>query len=160
MDKITFNSPLGVRMDMEQVVEEIKRFAQDDPRYKYAVIIGTDSEAVNEKEGDFVTAIVVRRIGNGGKYFWRRFKQGPFHTLRNRIINEVMISLELAKQVLEELSRVDDVDFQFEVHVDIGNQGKTREMMNEVAGMIRAYNFEYKTKPESYAASSVADKHV
>jgi len=33
-------------------------------------------------------------------------------------------------------------------------------MMQEVIGMVRAYNFEARTKPESYAASKVADRHV
>ena len=33
-------------------------------------------------------------------------------------------------------------------------------MIQEITGMIRANNFEVKTKPESYAASSVADRHV
>jgi predicted RNase H-related nuclease YkuK (DUF458 family) len=32
--------------------------------------------------------------------------------------------------------------------------------MQEVLGMVRAYNFEARVKPESYAASSVADRHV
>ena len=29
-----------------------------------------------------------------------------------------------------------------------------------MTGMIRAYDFEARTKPESYAASKVADRHV
>jgi len=29
-----------------------------------------------------------------------------------------------------------------------------------VVGMIRANNFEARTKPESYAASNVADRHI
>jgi len=33
-------------------------------------------------------------------------------------------------------------------------------MIQEVVGMIRANNFEARTKPESYAASNVADRHV
>jgi len=33
-------------------------------------------------------------------------------------------------------------------------------MMQELLGMIRANNFEARTKPESYAASSVADRHI
>jgi predicted RNase H-related nuclease YkuK (DUF458 family) len=33
-------------------------------------------------------------------------------------------------------------------------------MIQEVVAMIRASNFQAKTKPESYAASNVADRHV
>ncbi|MEK7506005.1 MAG: ribonuclease H-like YkuK family protein, partial [Patescibacteria group bacterium] len=33
-------------------------------------------------------------------------------------------------------------------------------LIQEVVGMVRANNFEAKTKPDSYAASKVADRHV
>jgi len=116
-----------------------------------------------------VTAVVIHRVGNGGRYFWRRFQLGKFHTLRDRIIKEVLISLELGKQILTALKALSDEaaagglplpEWDFEIHVDIGENGPTKPMIQEVVGMIRASNFEAKTKPESYAASNVADRHV
>jgi predicted RNase H-related nuclease YkuK (DUF458 family) len=44
--------------------------------------------------------------------------------------------------------------------VDIGENGETKSMINEVMGMVRAHNFESRIKPDSYAASKVADRHV
>jgi len=111
-------------------------------------------------QADFVTAIVVHRVGNGGRYFWRRLEFGTFHTLRDRIIKEVMLSLEIAQEVLAELKRMKNISFDFEVHADVGENGETKAMIQEVVGMIRAYNFEPKTKPGSYAATNVADRHV
>jgi hypothetical protein len=84
----------------------------------------------------------------------------PVFNLRDRILKEVMLSLETSVEILKILKENINIKFDFEVHVDVGQNGKTSELISEVTGMIRAYNFPFKTKPESYAASSVADKHV
>lgn len=156
------NSSFGLKLTAEQVVGEIFRFMQADPARKYKVTIGTDSELLADKTADFVTAVVVHRIGNGGRYFWRRNEVGPFYTLRARIIQEVMVSIELGQRILAELearSAGSDLQWEFEIHADVGNHGPTAELIREVVGMIRAYNFEPVTKPGSYAASNVADRH-
>lgn len=173
MNQVLFNSSYGLKLNVPQVIGEVIAFMNLDPKRKYKITIGTDSEQVGEvqaqphfqKKGgagraDFVTAIVVHRVGNGGRYFWRRQELGRFHNLRDRIIKEVMISLEMAQGVLSLLKEHKEIDFDFEVHADIGENGETKVMIQEVVGMIRAYNFEPKTKPSSYAASNVADRHV
>lgn len=139
-------------------------FMKDQPLARYKITLGTDSEALADKSADFVTAIVVHRVGNGGRYFWRRASLKPFHTLRDRIIREVIISLEAAQKLLETLRTVAAKEqalvWDFEIHADIGENGPTKALINEVTGMIRAYNFEFQVKPASYAASHVADRHV
>jgi hypothetical protein len=155
-----FSSSLGMRLSASEVVEEIVSYMKMEPRRRYKVTIGTDSEVGSDKYADFVTAIVVHRIGNGGRYFWRRFELGKFHTLRDRMIREALISLDVAKEVLSELKSSPLPEFDFEIHADIGPNGPTNAVIPEIVGMIRANNFEIKTKPESYAASNVADRHV
>lgn len=154
------NSSLGIRMTVDEVVRAIVDFMRMEPARHYKVTIGTDSELLAGKKADFVTAIVVHRVGNGGRYFWRRFELGKFHNLRDRIIREVLISLEIAEKVLSELKKFPLPDFDFEIHADIGEHGPTKALIQEVVAMIRANNFSVKTKPESYAASNVADRHV
>lgn len=160
MQRILFNSSYGLKLSIAQVVGEVVNFMKLDDKRRYKITIGTDSQRLADAKADFVTAIVVHRVGNGGRYFWRRFELGKFHTLRDRIIREVMVSLEIAQDVLAELKKMSEVDFDFEIHADIGENGETKVMIQEVVGMIRAYNFEPKTKPSSYAASNVADRHV
>lgn len=155
-----FSSSLGVRLTAAEVVREVIAFMRADVKRRYKVTIGTDSLLLNSKNADFVTAIVVHRIGNGGRYFWRRFELGKFHTLRDRMIREVLISLDVAKEVLLELKKSELPEFDFEIHADIGPNGPTNAVIQEIVGMVRANNFEVKTKPESYAASNVADRHV
>ncbi|HVN26603.1 MAG TPA: ribonuclease H-like YkuK family protein [Candidatus Paceibacterota bacterium] len=156
----SFNSSLGVRLPVDGVVKEIVSFMKADLLRRYTITIGTDSELLANKQADFVTAIVVHRVGNGGRYFWRRFELGAFHTLRDRIIREVLISLEVAQKVLEELKQFPLPEFDFEIHADIGETGPTKAVIQEVMGMIRAHNFEPRMKPYSYAATNVADRHV
>lgn len=155
-----FSSSLGTRLTAQEVVKEIIGYMDSDLTRRYKVTIGTDSELLSTKNADFVTAIVVHRIGNGGRYFWRRFELGKFYTLRDRMIQEVLISLDIAKEVLSELKKFPLPDFDFEIHADIGENGPTKAVIQEIVGMIRAHNFEVKTKPESYAATNVADRHV
>ncbi len=147
-------------MTVDEVVRNIVDFMKMEPSRHYKVTIGTDSELLAGKKADFVTAIVVHRVGNGGRYFWRRFELGKFHNLRDRIIKEVLISLEVAQKVLAELKKFSLPEFDFEIHADVGMNGPTKAVIPEVVAMIRASNFEIKTKPESYAASNVADRHV
>jgi len=158
---LLFNSSFGLKLTTTEVVAEVLRFMTADPKRKYKVVIGTDSEWLQSKNADFVTAIVVHRIGNGGRYFWRRIQAGKFHTLRDRIIREVMLSLEIAHTVLKELKNSSEGDnWTFEIHADIGENGETKALIQEVVGIIRANHFEVRTKPESYAATKVADRHV
>ncbi|MBI4085395.1 MAG: ribonuclease H-like YkuK family protein [Candidatus Liptonbacteria bacterium] len=161
-----FNSSFGIKLTVHRVAEEIIRFMKEQPKRKYKIMIGTDSERLADGRADFVTAAVVHRVGNGGRYFWRRAQLGKFHTLRDRIIREVLISIDLGKEILTELKRLSDAEgrempeWDFEIHADVGENGPTKAMIQEVVGMIRAHDFEPVTKPVSYAASNVADRHV
>ncbi len=153
-------SSTGLRLTIEQVVEEVVSFMRADLRRRYRVTIGTDSELLKDKKADFVTAVVVHRIGNGGRYFWRRIESEKVYGLRDRIIKEVLMSLDIAKGVLAELKKFPLPEFDFEIHADVGTNGPTSPLIQEVVSMIRANNFNAKTKPESYAASNVADIYV
>ncbi len=147
-------------LTIDQVVAEIVAFMRAEPARRYTVTLGTDSELLADKDADFVTAVVVHRIGNGGRYFWHRFALGKFHTLRDRMVREALISLDLARKVLDALKKEPLPEFTFEIHADIGEFGPTRAVIQEVVGMIRAHDFEVRIKPFSYAATNVADRHV
>ena len=158
--EILFRDSKGNHLDPKAIVEEINAFMDVDNERSYKVTIGTDSLLYADKSADFVTAVVVHRVGNGGRYFWRRASFGNFYTLRDRILKEVMVSLDLAKLIIEQLRSMRNAKFDLEIHVDVGENGETKQMIQELVGMIRANNFEAKTKPQSYAASCVADRHI
>lgn len=159
----TFISAKGMRLTEDKVIREVVAFMEAEPKHSYKITIGTDSSLGGDGRADFATAIVVHRIGNGGRYFWRKGEiDDIFHTLRDRIIREVFLSLDVARGILEKLqAKIESsAKWTFEIHVDVGTVGPTNEMIQEVLGIVRAHNFEAQTKPQSYAASSVADRHV
>jgi predicted RNase H-related nuclease YkuK (DUF458 family) len=169
MDEVLFRDSHGGLLTLPQVVSGVLSFMEADPKRQYAVTVGTDSELLADKTADFVSAVVVHRVGNGGRYFWRRAAAGPFYTLRDRIIDEVLRSLALGTELLETLQSADlkrkeeqkePLTWSFAIHADVGEVGPTRMMIQEVVGMIRAHNFDPYTKPWSYAASYVADRHI
>lgn len=160
MDQLLFNTSFGLKMPPQQIAGEIINFMKADDKRTYKIFIGTDSERINTTAADFVTAVVVHRVGNGGRYFWRRIELDNFHTLRDRIWQEVLISLDIAKEFITHLSGNHVPKFDFEIHIDVGENGLTKTLIQELVGMVRANNFEARTKPFSCAASNVADRHV
>ncbi len=160
MTEPLFNSSSGGKLTIKEVATEVISFMRAQPNRSYKVTIGTDSEVFDKTSADFVTAIVVHRIGNGGRYFWQRDELHGLYTMRDRIMQEVIVSIEIAKTVLSYLRQFDAPQYDLEVHVDAGTNGQSSKMIQELVGMIRANNLEVKTKPEAYAASSVADRYI
>ena len=150
---------------MEKVISEIEDFINEEPRSFYRLVIGSDSQtkAINGKsEIDFVTAIVVHRRGRGARYFWKKEKKYvKVPVLRDKIYTETTMSLEIAEEFVPELrKRISPAKYDLEIHIDVGPLGPTREMIREVVGMVNGNGYVAKTKPESWGASSVADKHT
>lgn len=93
-----------------------------------------------------------------------KYPNRKFHNLHERILQEVLLSCELAlhlrshfKERAERKAPEINYDFQY-IHADVGQKGPTKDMIREVTGLIRGNGFEPKIKPESFASSSVADR--
>lgn len=157
-----FTSPSKGRLSLSEVVEEIARYFEEKPKERYKVIIGTDSDS-NSAEPGFVSAVVIQRIGRGGIYFYRKHNGTIVHNLREKIYFEVNDSLDLARELVTSLrARLGDLalDFGPEIHIDVGENGPTKDVIKEVVNTVLANGFEVKCKPESFAASNVADKYT
>lgn len=159
----TYQSPTFGKLNLAGVIEKLSKFIRAVPQNKYRIIIGTDSEE-NNQSIDFVTALVVHRVGGGGIYFWKGwtkdFRGKGRYPLKARIYEEAIASLEFANQFLQEFKKAAILGYELEIHVDIGQNGETRDLISEVVGMIQGNGYNVKTKPEAYGASSVADRHV
>ena len=156
-----YSEALGGPISFDRVVAETVGFVQAHPARFYKIIIGTDSEA--SAVSAMVTAITVWRVGNGAVHFWTRTPEKKFGSMRDRIWQEAIASITLAQEVRARLQQELGDDFFWdgnEVHVDIGVNGPTREMVDSVVGMIRGYNFTPVIKPYSFGASIVADRHT
>jgi len=164
MERNIFISPTKGKMTIGKMVSELVGFMDEDLDSAYSLVIGTDSKSQKlneEKPLDFVTAVVIHRKGKGGRYFWQKNKKDKIKTLRDKIYSETLLSLGLAQKLVPQLkTKIDGSRYNLEIHIDVGQNGPTREMIKEVVGIVNGNGFTAKTKPESYGAFVVADKHT
>ena len=166
MKEKKFHNPTVGELGFNQVINNLVKFIENEPKEKYNLVIGTDSHANGygeNKKLDFVSAIIIHRLGKGGRYFWQKSTKNKIFTLRQKIYQEAMFSLNLAQQLLEKFKNYlepKNPKYNLEIHVDIGNNGETKEMIKEIVGMIKGNGFQAKTKPNSYGASTIADKYT
>lgn len=160
--KEKFYNPTKGSLTLDEVLQEMVAYMQEAPDKKYEVIVGCDSSATEDPT--FPVVIVVLRKKAGGRFFLRRvhYESRPFPSRRQRILEEVLLSCQLALWLREHfgvfaLAHGVQYDFQY-IHADIGENGITRDMIKEVTGLIRGNGFEPKIKPEAFAASTVADR--
>ncbi|MBI4127802.1 MAG: ribonuclease H-like YkuK family protein [Parcubacteria group bacterium] len=152
-----FNSPTKGILSLREVVEEVMAYLDESPDDRFILIVGSDSQ--NHVGTDYVTAIVAHHVGRGGRYFWTRQHDEKNLPLRQRIYQEATRSMELAQELVKLLGER-AIAHNVEIHVDVGQNGPTREMIREVVGMIRGSGFAVKVKPEAYGAFVVADRYT
>ncbi|PJE69756.1 MAG: hypothetical protein COU98_00240 [Candidatus Staskawiczbacteria bacterium CG10_big_fil_rev_8_21_14_0_10_38_10] len=164
-----FYSPSKGNLPFEKVIEEIFQYIAERPEKFYEIVVGCDSSSGDKIS--FPVAIVVLRVGWGGRFFLKKVKypdsfKKRFSNFHQRILQEVLLSCELALFLKEALNKKmqslsSRLNYQFRyIHADVGEQGQTRDMIKEVVGLIKSNGFEAKIKPESFAASVVADRYT
>lgn len=167
MDSFKFQNIYNTNLSFSSVAEKIIEFITDDPYKQYKLTIGSDSEikseSKNKKNLEIITAIVIYREKFGGRYFWSRKKIKAVASIRDKIYQEVLMSLDAAKYLVPELKvklNGDSPKYDLEIHIDVGESGATREMIREVVGVVSGFGYIARTKPFSYAASNIADRHT
>lgn len=166
MKDLRFQNLGSSDLTTDDVISFIKKFLEEDTKSTYKLTIGTDSEIKvqdSKKTLDIVSAIVIYRNGFGGKFFWNKQKIEAPKTLRDKIYQEVLASLEIAKDLVPELKEKLNGHsslYDLEIHIDVGEYGETRNMIREVVGIVTGHGFTAKTKPYSYAASNIADRYT
>ena len=158
-----FISPTKGKMTLDETFEEVVSYIKEQPQEKYKLIIGTDSHSHRDAEVTFVTAIIIHRVGKGGRYFYYREKHHFVQSLRQRIFYETSLSLDVAgrfNDLLSSLSSKNQDKLNMEIHLDVGEAGDTKELIREVVGMVIGSGFDARIKPESYGATKVADRYT
>lgn len=165
-----FYSPTKGNLLLNQAVEELFSYIKEKPENFYDVIVGCDSSS--GEEPFFPVVLVVLRKGQGGRFFIKKiaYKNRKFYNWHQRILEEVYLSCEIALLLKEEIKKqkqelilkgLNFSNYQFRyIHADVGEQGQTRDMIKEVIGLIQGNGFEPKIKPESFAASTIADRYT
>lgn len=159
-----FYNPSQGDLKANQVIDQILAYINEKPERFYDIIVGCDSSSGEEPH--FPVAVVVLRVGEGGRFFLKKigYKNRKFYNWKTRILEEVFLSCNLALYLRESFEKrikelLNSSHYQFRyIHADIGENGKTKDMIKEVTGLIRGNGFEPKIKPESFVASTVADR--
>lgn len=161
-----FFSPSKGDLSLDEVIKEIFGYMSESPSHQYEVVVGCDSPSSDKPF--FPIAIVVLKTGFGGRFFLKKMHYPEdflkrFTFWKNRILQEVYLSCELALSLREVLEKENKLglkyNFQY-IHADVGEIGKTREMVKEVIGLIKSNGFEPRIKPYSFAATVVADRYT
>lgn len=140
----------------EEVRETILR--EKHAGYNLKVCIGSDSQVYGNSI-EFGTVIVFLREGRGGFMYIANERKTQKITLKERLLHEVSLSIQIAYELCDLL---DEFDVDLEVHADINTNPhfQSNTALHEAMGYILSMGFVFKAKPESFASSSCANKVV
>lgn len=158
-----FTSPTCGEVDFKHMVEIMRKFYDTNKHYgtPFNVVIGTDSQ--NHSDTRMVSAVVCQCEGHGGIYFYRIEHMRKIKEVRQKLNQETQLSLQYANEFLDVLAETDEELFasvSFSIHIDAGksDDGKTKELIPSLVGWIHSCGYECSCKPESFAASTVANR--
>lgn len=152
-----FTSPSFGRMSFDEMFSRMIEYMRENGGQKYNLIIGTDSFLNTDTL--FVSAVIIHKVGHGGRYFYKKMHRRKIENMRQRIFYETSLSIELASVIRARLNENGFKKLPVEIHLDVGANGDTREIVKEVVGMVNGSGYAAVTKPDSFGASKVADRH-
>lgn len=139
--------------------DEIRQAIQDSPADS-SVYIGADSKVFSshgEPMVAFVTVIILHYGSSKGAKIFKSHRTDRYYgQIRMRLMTEVTDAIAAATEIADSIE-----DRGFEIHLDINRDEryKSSEIIKEATGyVLGTLGFEPKLKPDSFAASSVADR--
>ena len=136
-------------------IAEVVDFVRENAGGGQAVHVGTDSLQL-ARHTRFVTVVAILTPGRGGRAIWTRAACPRIRSLRERLLREVWLSVELGLK----LSPV--VPGPLHVHIDANPiaRHKSSAYVQELVGLVVSQGFRAVIKPESWAESRAADRLV
>jgi len=138
-----------------QPIGDVVEFVREQAHEGQIVHLGTDSMQLR-RHTRFVTVVAILTPGRGGRAIWTREVRPRIHSLRERLLREVWLSVELG------LSLHPVVPGPLHVHIDANPiaRHKSSAYVQELVGLVVGQGFRAVIKPESWAASRAADRLV
>jgi len=159
IDKNTkFQNANHIWMTLDEMLDIIIDYVNQNPKYEYRLSIGTDS--MTYRSTHFVLAIVVHRVGNGGIYFYKKLDHPAIQDLRTKLYTETQLSIDTTDLITSSLLERDATILEkvnLSIHLDIGTTGPSKDLIKELEGWVSAMGYDYAIKPDSYAASTIAN---
>lgn len=159
-------------MDFEEVFQHILSFIQVQPNGNHRLIIGTDSQ-VHSSYTRFITGVVIQREGKGVWACYRSVNIARrIETIQEKVSLETNFTQEVAcmftpkkqKQIIDLVLPYVEKGASFKMvgHLDLGRgtKNKTRIYVDEMIKRIESIGLEAQIKPESFVASSYANRYT
>lgn len=126
--------------------------------YELKVCVGSDSHVYGD-EVHYATAVMVVRKGKGAFAFIRKERRKERIGIKERMLNEVILSVEAAYKISEIL---DNYNIEMEVHADINTEAdfKSNIALKDAMGYILGMGYTFRAKPYAFASSTCADLAV
>jgi predicted RNase H-related nuclease YkuK (DUF458 family) len=118
------------------------------------VAVGCDSQ-IHDHKHEYVVAIVIYTPGKGGTTFHRKFFTEQSRSLREKLVNEAWLSI----QVCWEVEKILPKNIDLSVHLDVNpdeNWASSR-YHDELYWLTRGQGFKVFTKPNAWVASYVSE---
>ena len=139
--------------------EELIDFLREYVKNGFRIYVGSDSQAVQERYV-FATAVCLHHPTkkDGVCYFWTKEKHSrqKYISLNQRMLQEATLTLTVAQEIRENIPEA-----YIEVHFDVASDENTLQtrLQDLVTSYAKGFGFEYKIKPDAWAASGAADGH-
>ncbi len=162
-EDILFRNLSESKITFDEVANRIINWINQSPEKEYVLAIGTDSQTYSDTK--IVLSITLHRLSSGGIFFLHTMYEKAFknNQLQQKLYTETQSSLDAAAILIRKLNeRGLDIQTQpnvhLQIHVDVGKNGPTSKYIQELEGWVHAVGYDCEIKPNSYAASSIADK--
>jgi len=117
--------------------------------------VGSDSQNYGQAT-HYVTVVAVVDPGAGGRVLYRKSSVARVHSLAHKLFREAELSLEAALTLSRSFAH------DIVVHVDANEDLRhlSSQYVRSLAGMVLGHGFQVRVKPDSWAATHVADSLV
>lgn len=154
----------GTTCTYDEMIKIIAEYISKNTEHELEITIGTDSQ--NHSQTKMVEVIAIHTVGYGGIYFYFAEYIRKIQSLKEKIMEETSRSLMNANGFIDNLALelinynidLDDLNIHFCIHCDIGHKGKTSMLIKEIVNWVHAMGYDCLIKPDSYAASGIANK--
>ncbi len=163
-EELIFTRGNKQKVRYNKMIDIIRDFILEDTESEYQFTVGTDSQ--NADHTKMVEVIAIHRVGRGGIFFYRIEHLTRISNLKQKITTETSRSLELADGLVEDLELqllekdidINKLNIGFQIHCDIGRNGKTKALIKDITNWVTSCGYTCAIKPDSYCASGIANK--
>lgn len=153
----TWFSASGNLVSVNDIIEDIK--ITNNSNKLFEIHVGTDSDPHGNKYAN-ATGIAIRFPGSGCRYYWTRTYLDPYthSSLIIRLNAEVTQTIFIADALRRKLNNL----YPITVHIDCNPDPKhsSGKYIKQLKSYAVGMGFDVVVKPDSWAASCIADKHA